>query len=107
IVQTDRGAATLYFLDGGGNVVELIANHHLDADHAGPFDAGCLLEIAEIGIATADPSATRAAIQEALAADVLWGGLPAQPHPTSIVAEGPEARELTLSEGPYSIRAVA
>jgi len=136
IVRTDRGAATLYFLDGGGNVVELIANHHLDADHAGSFDAGCLLEIAEIGIATADPSGTRAAIQEALVADVLWGGrpgwqltaigddhgvvivapagrgwipvgLPAQPYPTSIVAEGPEPRELTLAEGPYSIRAVA
>ena len=136
IVQTDRGASTLYFLDAAGNVVELIANHHLDAGRAGPFDAGCLLEIAEIGLATADPAGTRAAIQEALSADVLWGGrpgwqltaigddhgvvivapagrgwipvgLPAQPHPTSIVAEGPGPRELTLSEGPYSIRAVA
>jgi catechol 2,3-dioxygenase-like lactoylglutathione lyase family enzyme len=133
IVQTDRGAATLYFLDAGGNVVELIANHHLDTDRAGPFDAGSLLEIAEIGIATADPGGTRAAIQEALAADVLWGGrpgwqltaigddhgvvivaptgrgwipvgLPAQPHPTSILVEAARACDLTLPEGPYRIR---
>jgi hypothetical protein len=33
-------------------------------------------------------------------------GLPAQPYPTTIVAAGPEARELILPEGPFRIRAV-
>jgi hypothetical protein len=95
-----------------------------------------LLEITEIGIATADPTGTRAAIQAALAADVLWGGrpgwrltaigddhgvvivaptargwipvgLPAQPQPTTIVAEAPRPCDRTLSEGPYRIRTVS
>ena len=136
IVHTDRGAAACYFLDGGGNVVELIANDHLDNSSQQPFGAGSLLEIAEIGIATADTDATRQAVQETLAADVLWGGrpgwqltaigddhgvvivapidrgwipigLPARPLPTTIVAAGPTERELVLPEGPYRIRSVA
>ena len=135
IVHFDRGASALYFLDGGGNVAELIASEHLDNESETPFDQRSLLEIAEIGVATADTGATRAAIQVALAAEILWGGgegwlltaigddhgvvivaptgrgwipigLPAQPHPTTIVAAGPEARELILPEGPFRIRAV-
>jgi len=133
IVHTDRGAAALYFLDGGGNVVELIANDRLDNASDGPFGPDALLEIAEIGIATADPDATRQAVQQALSAEVLWGGkpgwrltaigddqgvvivapigrgwipvgLPARPLPTTIVANGPTEREVTLPEGPYRIR---
>jgi hypothetical protein len=136
IVRTDRGASTFYFLDAGGNVVELIASPHLDNDDDGPFGPSSLVEVAEIGIATADTDATRAAIQEVLGADILWGGregwlltaigddhgvvivaptgrgwipigLPARPLPTSIVAEGPRPCEITLAEGPYHIRAVA
>jgi hypothetical protein len=34
-------------------------------------------------------------------------GLPARPLPTTIVAAAPRSREVTLSEGPYRIRAVA
>ena len=135
IVHTDRGASALYFLDGGGNVGELIANGNLDNGSEAPFDQSALLEIAEIGVATADTDATRAAVQETLGAEILWGGgegwlltaigddhgvvivaptgrgwipigLPAEPYPTTIVAAGPRERDLTLPEGPYRIRAV-
>jgi catechol 2,3-dioxygenase-like lactoylglutathione lyase family enzyme len=135
IVRTDRGASTLYFLDPGGNVVELIANQHLDEQYSGTFDAGSLLEVAEIGIATADVARTRAEVQQTFAADVLWGGregwqltavgddhgvvivapagrgwipvgLPARPLPTTVIAAGPRRRETTLAEGPYRFRAV-
>jgi catechol 2,3-dioxygenase-like lactoylglutathione lyase family enzyme len=136
IVHTDRGASALYFLDAAGNVVELIANDHLDNGSDATFGPDSFLDIAEIGIATADTQATRAAIQEALSAEILWGGregwlltaigddhgvvivaptgrgwipvgLPARPLPTTIVAAAPRSREVTLSEGPYRIRAVA
>jgi hypothetical protein len=136
IVHTDRGASALYFLDGGGNVVELIANDHLENDSGAPFGPESLLEIAEIGIATSAVEATRSAIQQALGADVLWGGrpgwqltaigddhgviivapsgrgwipvgLPARPFPTTIVAAAPKSREVTLPEGPYRVQAVA
>jgi len=136
IVHTDRGAACLYFLDVGGNVVELIANENLDNDLPEAFGAGSLLEIAEIGIASTDTAATSRALREALSADVLWGGvpgrlltaigddhgvvivapvgrgwipvgLPAQPLPTTIVASGPTDGEVALPEGPYRIETVA
>jgi catechol 2,3-dioxygenase-like lactoylglutathione lyase family enzyme len=130
-VHTDRGAACLYFLDGGGNVVELISNPHLDLEEETPFGPGSLLEIAEIGVATADTDTTSEAVQEAFGADVFWGrlltaigddhgvvivapagrgwipvGLPARPLPTTIVAEGPRPAEVTLPEGPYVLRAI-
>jgi len=133
IVHSDRGAAAVYFLDGGGNVVELIANDHLANDTDEPFGSGSLLELAEIGIATADTDSTRQTVQAVFSADVLWGGrpgwqltaigddhgvvivaplgrgwipigLPARPLPTTIVADGPTAREATLPEGPYQLR---
>lgn len=131
VVHTDRGAACLYFLDAGGNVVELISNPHLDDEADASFGPESLLEIAEIGVATEDTDATRAAVQEAFGAGVLWGrlltaigddhgvvivapagrgwipvGLPARPLPTTIVAEGPRPVEVTLPEGPYRLRAV-
>jgi catechol 2,3-dioxygenase-like lactoylglutathione lyase family enzyme len=136
VVRFDRGASALYFLDGGGNVVELIDNDHLTNDSAAPFSSKSLLDIAEIGVATADTDATRAAIQEVLSAGVLWGGedsslltaigddhgvvivaptgrgwipvgLPAQPLPTTIVAAAPRSQAVKLAEGPYTIRADA
>jgi catechol 2,3-dioxygenase-like lactoylglutathione lyase family enzyme len=136
IVHTDRGASALYFLDGGENVVELIANDHLDDEPEAAFGPGSLLEVAEIGIATADTDTTRTVVQETLSADILWGGregwlltaigddhgvvivapvgrgwipvgLPAHPLPTTIVAHGPQAREALLPEVPYRIRAVS
>jgi catechol 2,3-dioxygenase-like lactoylglutathione lyase family enzyme len=135
IVHTDRGAAALYFLDGGGNVVELIMNDRLDNESDAQFSASSLLEIAEIGIAAADTEATRRAVQEALSAEILWGGrpgwqltaigddhgvvivapvgrgwipidLPAQPLPTTIVAAAPRRREVVLPEGPYRINTI-
>jgi catechol 2,3-dioxygenase-like lactoylglutathione lyase family enzyme len=135
IVHTDRGASAFYFLDGGGNVVELIANPNLDDEAAAPFGPDSLLEIAEIGIATTDTAATRSAVEEVFGPEVLWGGsdpsrltaigddhgvvivapagrgwipigLPARPLPTTIVAEGPAAAEATLPEGPYHLRAI-
>jgi catechol 2,3-dioxygenase-like lactoylglutathione lyase family enzyme len=135
IVHTDRGAACLYFLDAGGNVVELIANPFLDDEPEPAFGPDSLLEIAEIGVATADTAAMRAAVEETFGAEVLWGGregwrltaigddhgviivapegrgwipvgLPARPLPTTIVAEGPRPKEVALPEGPYLLRAV-
>jgi catechol 2,3-dioxygenase-like lactoylglutathione lyase family enzyme len=136
VVHTDRGASALYFLDAGGNVVELISTPHLDRGADAPFGAGSLLEIAEIGIATANLDATQSAIRQTFETGVLWGGreeslltaigddhgvvivapigrgwipvgLPARPLPTTVVAAGPRARETTLDEGPYEFRAVA
>jgi catechol 2,3-dioxygenase-like lactoylglutathione lyase family enzyme len=136
IAHTDRGASALYFLDAAGNVAELIANDHLDNGSDASFGPDSFLEIAEIGLATADTDATRAAIQEALSAEILWGGregwlltaigddhgvvivaptgrgwipvgLPARPLPTTIVAAAPRPGDLTLPEGPYRIRAIA
>ena len=136
IVHTDRGASCLYFLDGGGNVVELIANPHLDVEPEAPFGPDSLIEIAEIGVATADTAATRRAVEEIFGAEVLWGGregwrltaigddhgvvivaptgrgwipvgMPAQPLPATIVAEGPVPAQTTLPEGPYRLVARA
>lgn len=135
IVHTDRGAACLYFLDGGGNVVELISNPNLEDGREAVFGPDSLLEIAEIGVATADTAATRSAVEEVFGPEVLWGGsdparltaigddhgvvivapvgrgwipvgLPAQALPTTIVAEGPRPAETTLPEGPYHLRAI-
>jgi catechol 2,3-dioxygenase-like lactoylglutathione lyase family enzyme len=136
VVDTDRGASALYFLDAGGNVVELISSPYLDTGAERPFGAGSLLEVAEIGIATANVHATQSAVQETFQAGVLWGGregslltaigddhgvvivapigrgwipvgLPARPLPTTVVAAGPRARETTLDEGPYEFRSIA
>lgn len=138
IVHTDRGTPAVYFLDPAGNVVELIANVRLEdpGDRRGSvFGPGDLLEVAEIGIAAADPGATCAAVEEFFGQGVLWGGapgwlltalgddhavvivapldrgwipiaLPARPAPTEIVAIGEEAGETTLPEGPYVLRRV-
>ena len=135
IVHSDRGASAFYFLDGGGNVVELMANPHLDDELEAPFGPDSLLEVAEIGVATTDVARTRAAIEDVFGAGVLWGGregwlltaigddhgvvivapagrgwipvgLPAEPLPTTIVAEGPRPAEVTVPEGPYRLRAV-
>jgi hypothetical protein len=94
-----------------------------------------LLEIAEIGVSTAETDATCAVIQDALAAEILWGGqegwlltaigddhgvvivaptgrswipvgLPARPLPTTIVATAPRPSDVTLPEGPYRVRGV-
>jgi catechol 2,3-dioxygenase-like lactoylglutathione lyase family enzyme len=136
IVHTDRGASALYFLDAGGNVAELIANDHLDNDSHAAFGPDSLLEIAEIGVSTGDMGATSAAVQDALSAEILWGGregwlltaigddhgvvivaptgrgwipvgLQARPLPTTIVASAPRAGDVTLPEGPYRLRAIA
>jgi catechol 2,3-dioxygenase-like lactoylglutathione lyase family enzyme len=146
IVHADRGTPAVYFLDPAGNVVELIANVRLaegggddgggDAeDGDGAFGPEQLLDVAEVGLAAADPAATSAAIQEFIGEGVLWGGgpgwlltaigdagavvivaplgrgwipvgLPAQPAPTEIVVLAEEPGELTLPEGPYVLRAV-
>jgi catechol-2,3-dioxygenase len=132
IVHTDRGASAFYFPDGGGNVVELISNPYVEDEPELRFGPASLLEIAEIGVATADTGATRSAVQEVFGADVLWGGLdasrltaigddhgvvivapvgrgwipvglPAETLPTTIVADGARPAEITLQEGPYRL----
>ena len=137
IVRFDRGTSALYFLDAGGNVVELIANDHLDDDRrTEPFGPDSLLEIAEIGVATADTATARRVIAEALSAEILWGGeegslltaigddhgvvivaptgrgwipvgLPARPLPATIVAAAPRSCDVVLTEGPCRIRAIS
>jgi hypothetical protein len=125
----------VYFLDAGGNVVELMANPRLEHKPDASFGPDSLLEIAEIGVATADTAATRSAIEDVFGAGVLWGGregwlltaigddrgvvivapvgrgwipvgLPAEPLPTTIIAEGPRPAEVTLPEGPYRMCAI-
>jgi catechol 2,3-dioxygenase-like lactoylglutathione lyase family enzyme len=146
IVHADRGTPAVYFLDPVGNVVELIANVRLAGETGaapggravvegrgfGPED---LLDLAEVGIAAADPEATCAALRDFLGEEVLWGGgpdwllsaigdarsvvivapldrgwipvgLPARPAPTEIVVLADEPAELTLPEGPYVLRKV-
>jgi len=130
-VRTDVGTGCVYFLDAAGNVVELIASPHIDGD--GPFGPRSLIEIAEVGIAAAEPAATCAALEEVFGEGIYWGGGPdsllaavgdrhavvivapigrgwipvdltARPLPTEIVAYGEEEREVTLPEGPYVLR---
>jgi catechol 2,3-dioxygenase-like lactoylglutathione lyase family enzyme len=72
-VRTDVGAGCVYFLDAAGNVVELIASPHAEGE-GGDFGAGSLIEIAEVGIASADPDATVAAVEDAFGQGRYWGG---------------------------------
>ena len=136
IVHADRGTPAVYFLDPAGNVVELIANVRLgDAAGGDVFGPGDLLDLAEVGIAAADPAATCAAICEFLGEGVLWEvgpgrlltaigdaravvivaeldrgwipvDLPARPAPTEIVVAADEPGEMTLPDGPYVLRTV-
>jgi catechol 2,3-dioxygenase-like lactoylglutathione lyase family enzyme len=130
-VRTDVGDGCVYFLDAAGNVVELIASPRIRGE--GAFGPWSLIEVAEIGIASADPDTTCAALREFFGEGVLWGGGPdslltavgdshavvivapigrgwipvdltARPLPTEIVADESPPRELTLPEGPYLLR---
>jgi catechol 2,3-dioxygenase-like lactoylglutathione lyase family enzyme len=125
-------ADAIYFLDPDGNDVELIARDAVAADASAPFGPQHLLEVSEIGLATADVPATREAICQTLQAPVFWGNrhghglcavgddvgailvspigrgwipidLPARPLPTTVVADAPAAGAVTLAEGPYRI----
>ena len=69
-VRDDVGEGCVYFLDAGGNVVELIASPHIE--DKGPFGPDSLIEVAEVGIASADVDATAAAVQEAFGEPVRW-----------------------------------
>ncbi len=129
------GADAVYFRDADGNDVELIARDALPYDDDAPFGPSSLLEVSEIGIASADVAATRRAIIDALQAPVFWGDrtgdglcavgdavgavlvspigrgwipidLPAAPLPTTITALAPRPATITLPEGPYRIEAV-
>lgn len=71
-VRGDVGEGCVYFLDAGGNVVELIASPHIEG--AGEFGSESLIELAEVGVASADPAATVAAVEEAFGEPVYWGG---------------------------------
>lgn len=126
------GANSLYFHDADGNIVELMARDEIP-DPGRPFGPDDLLEVTEIGIAAEDVAATSEALREALGASVYWGGgdgltaigdgvgavlvspvgrgwiptgLPAEPAPTTIVAEGSPAGRAQLTGGPYVVEAV-
>lgn len=70
-VRDDVGEGCVYFLDAAGNVVELIASPHIEG--GGDFGPGSLIELAEVGVASADPAATVAAVEEAFGEGVYWG----------------------------------
>jgi len=70
-VRTDVGAGCVYFLDAAGNVVELIASPHVEGG-AGDFGPASLIELAEIGVASADPTATSVAVEDAFGEGVRW-----------------------------------
>lgn len=72
-VRDDVGEGCVYFLDAAGNVVELIASPHVEGE-GGEFDAASLVELAEVGVASADPPATVAMVEEAFGEGVYWGG---------------------------------
>jgi catechol 2,3-dioxygenase-like lactoylglutathione lyase family enzyme len=72
-VRGDVGEGCVYFLDAGGNVVELIASPHIEG-RGEEFGPGSLIELAEVGVASADPAATVAAVEEAFREGVYWGG---------------------------------
>ncbi len=50
-------SASVYFRGPDGIILELIARHRLANPSAGPFDAGSLLSISEIGVPVADVAA--------------------------------------------------
>jgi catechol 2,3-dioxygenase-like lactoylglutathione lyase family enzyme len=125
-------ADAIYFLDPDGNDVELIARDAVTGDRSTPFGPQHLLEVSEIGMASADVPATCEAICTTLQAPVFWGNrhgqglcaigddvgailvspigrgwipidLPARPLRTTVIADAPEAAAVTLAEGPYRI----
>lgn len=88
-------------------MAELIDNDHLANDSDAPFGPESLLEVAEIGLAAADTRATRAVIQEALSAGVLWGGddgslLTAVGDDHGVVIVAPTAVAGSRSDFPHS-----
>jgi catechol 2,3-dioxygenase-like lactoylglutathione lyase family enzyme len=69
-VRDDVGEGCVYFLDAGGNVVELIASPHIEGE--GAFGPEALIEVGEVGIASADVEATAGAVQETFGEPVRW-----------------------------------
>jgi catechol 2,3-dioxygenase-like lactoylglutathione lyase family enzyme len=72
-IRDDVGEGCVYFLDAAGNVLELIAAPHLEPENEA-FGPGSLVELAEVGVASADPPATVAALEGAFDEGVYWGG---------------------------------
>ena len=70
-VRTDVGTGCVYFLDAAANVVELIASPHIEGEGS-EFGPDSLIELAEVGIASADPPATSAAVEAAFGEGVRW-----------------------------------
>jgi catechol 2,3-dioxygenase-like lactoylglutathione lyase family enzyme len=70
-VRTDVGTGCVYFLDAAGNVLELIASPHIEGG-AAEFGPDSLIELAEVGVASADPPATSAAVEAAFGEGVRW-----------------------------------
>lgn len=57
-------ARALYFYDRDRNIVEFIARRNLKNESSKAFDASCLLELSEIGVAVSDISTAYSAIQK-------------------------------------------
>jgi catechol 2,3-dioxygenase-like lactoylglutathione lyase family enzyme len=128
------GTDSLYFLDASGNVVELMVRDEISDRDEHPFGPDHLLEVGEIGIASDDVPATSEALRRALGAPTYWGGgdgltaigdatgavlvsprgrgwiptgLPAEPAPATIVADGGPPGRTEIPGGPYVVEALA
>jgi hypothetical protein len=131
-------AEACYALDPGDNIVELIAHHKLpeESPEDGPFGAGELLGVCELGLIGPDTRAMAAALEplgiglwdgtlDELGRLAFMGGRdgvlilsrpgrgwmptgrPAEMHPVDVVVAGPGAAELTLPGTPHRVRTTA
>lgn len=62
-------AASVYFLDPAGNIVEFIARHNLQHSDSPAFSSGSLIGISEIGLVIEDVPAVKNLIQSKLAVE--------------------------------------
>ena len=60
--SADWQAQQVYFRDPAGNILEFIARQTLENDLPGPFDAGRIVSVSEVGLPTDDVPGTVAAL---------------------------------------------
>jgi catechol-2,3-dioxygenase len=119
----------LYFHDPAGNVAELIARHDLPNARPGPFAAGDILYVSEIGLVVDDVPATVRALEAALGLAVYrsggaefaavgdehrlliltrrgrdwWGDTPSRPYPLLARLSGERDAEYRAPGYPFTI----
>lgn len=130
---SDWNAHALYFFDPAGNVVELIARHHLPNRATRPFNGASLCEVSEIGLVTPQAAKTQKQLMQALQIEVYrdtvsthfaalgdayglfivvsqrrsWfpAGPDADIFPISVKLQGASAPKVELENLPYDINA--